>query len=156
MPALALLILWPVAELFVAIQVADAVGVLLTVVLVIIGWPLGLWLTKAEGRVAWRRLSAAVAAGRPPGREAIDGALVLAGGVMLMIPGFITDIVGLCLLLPPARKLAGGAVARNFQSRLVVNATRFARSPRSAYDVDGTASDVDARPSDIDQPQLHR
>ncbi len=148
MVALLLLILWPIAELFVAIKVAEAIGVLLTVVLLLIGWPIGLWLTKAQGRVAWRRLSTAVAEGRPPGREAIDGALVLVGGVMLMIPGFITDAVGLCLLLAPTRALARGAVARNFSSRLVVTATRFSRPPGSAYDVDSTATD-------IDRPQLH-
>ncbi|HEY5431749.1 MAG TPA: FxsA family protein [Solirubrobacteraceae bacterium] len=141
--ALLLLILWPIAELFVAIQVANAIGVLLTVVLLIIGWPLGLWLAKAEGRTAWRRLSAAVTAGRPPGREAIDGALILVGGVALMIPGFITDVIGLCLLLSPTRKLAGRTIARNFRSRVVVAATRFSRTPRAAYDVDSTATDVD-------------
>jgi UPF0716 protein FxsA len=148
MLALLLLILWPVAELFVAIKVAEAIGVLLTVLLLIAGWPVGMWLTKAQGRAAWRRLSAAVAEGRPPGREAIDGALILIGGLMLIIPGFITDAVGL-LLLAPTRKLARAAIARNFQSRLVVAATRFSRSPRSGYDVDSTASD-------IDQPHLHR
>ena len=148
MLALLLLLLWPIAELFVAIKIAEAIGVLLTVVLLIIGWPLGLWLAKTEGRAAWRRLSSAVAAGRPPGREAIDGALILVGGVALMIPGFITDAIGLCLLLSPTRKLAGLAIARNFRSRLVVAATRFSRTPTSAYDVDSTATDVD-------QPQLH-
>jgi UPF0716 protein FxsA len=148
MLALLLLILWPIAELFVAIKVADAIGVLLTVVLLIIGWPLGMWLTRAQGRAAWRRLSAAVAEGRPPGREAIDGALILVGGVMLIIPGFITDVFGLCLLLAPTRRLARTLIARNLQSRLIVTATRFTRGPRSAYDVDSTASD-------IDQPRLH-
>lgn len=147
MLALLLLILWPLAELFVAIKVAEAIGVLLTVVLLIAGWPVGLWLTKAEGRAAWRRLSAAVAAGRPPGHEVVDGALVLAGGVLLMIPGFITDIVGLALLAP-TRALARAAVLRNFQSRLVRVATRVARSPRSPYDVDSTATDPE-------RPQLH-
>jgi len=145
--ALLLLILWPIAELFVAIKVAEAIGVLLTVVLLIIGWPVGLWLTKAEGRAAWRRLSAATAAGRPPGREVVDGALVLAGGVLLIIPGFITDAVGLILLVPPTRALARGTIVRNFRSRVVVAATGF-RRPGSAYDVDSTATD-------IDQPQLH-
>jgi UPF0716 protein FxsA len=147
MLALLLLILWPIAELFVAIKVAEAIGVLLTVILLLIGWPLGMWLTKAEGRAAWRRLSAAVAADRPPGREVIDGALVLAGGILLIIPGFITDVVGL-LLLAPTRKLARGAIMRNLQSRLVVAATRFSGAPRADYDVDSTATD-------LDRPQLH-
>jgi UPF0716 protein FxsA len=146
--ALLLLILWPIAELFVAIKVAEAIGVLLTVILLLVGWPLGMWLAKTQGRAAWRRLSAAAAAGRPPGREVIDGALVLAGGMLLIVPGFITDIFGLLLLLAPTRSVAGAAIRRNFQSRVVVAATRFSRAPRSAYDVDSTATDLDS-------PQLH-
>jgi len=148
MVALLLLILWPIAELFVAIKVAEAIGVLLTVVLLLVGWPIGMWLARTQGRAAWRRLSAAVADGRPPGREVIDGALVLAGAILLIIPGFITDGVGLLLLLAPTRAVAREALTRNFQSRLVVAATRFSRTPRSAYDVDSTATDLDS-------PQLH-
>jgi UPF0716 protein FxsA len=147
MLALLLLILWPVAELFVAIKVAEAIGVLVTVVLLIAGVPLGVWLARTEGRAAWRRLSVAIAAGRPPGREVIDGALVLVGGVLFIVPGFISDVIGLLLLLAPSRSVAGAAIARNFQSRLVVAATRFSGAPRSSYDVDSTASD-------IDRPQL--
>lgn len=149
MVALLFLILWPIAELFVAIKVAEAIGVLLTVLLVLAGWPLGMWLAKTQGRAAWRRLSAAVAGGRPPGREVIDGALVLAGAILLIIPGFITDGVGLLLLLAPSRAVARQVITRNFQSRVVVAATRFSRAPRSAYDVDSTATDLDG-------PQLQR
>ena len=151
MLALLLLILWPIAELFVAIKVAEAIGVLLTVILLLVGWPVGMWLTKAEGRAAWRRLTAAVAQphpSRPPGREVIDGALGLLGGILLIVPGFISDGVGLLLLLAPTRSVARGAVTRNFQSRLVGAATRFSRAPRFDYDVDSTATD-------LDRPQLH-
>ncbi|MGI8507455.1 MAG: FxsA family protein [Solirubrobacteraceae bacterium] len=140
---LLLLILWPIAELFVAIEIANAIGVLLTVLLLIAGWPLGVWLVRAEGRAAWRRLRAAVAADRPPAREVLDGALVMAGGALLIVPGFITDAIGLVLLLPPSRSLARLGIVRNFRSRLVVRATRFGGPPRP-YDVDSTASDVDS------------
>ena len=142
MLALLLIILWPVAELVVAIKVAQAIGVLLTVVALIAGWPLGIWLLRAEGRGAMRRLSAAVTAGRPPGREVLDGALVLAGGFLLIVPGFITDALGLALLLPPGRAAARLAVVRNFRSRVIVRATRFADRGRPG-DVDSTATDVD-------------
>jgi UPF0716 protein FxsA len=151
MGALLLLILWPIAELFVAIKVAQAIGVLLTVILLLAGWPLGMWLAKTEGRAAWRRLSAAATEShpsRPPGREVLDGALVLVGGTLLIVPGFITDVLGLLMLLPPTRSLARKAITRNLQRRLVVAATRFSRAPRSAYDVDSTATDLDS-------PQLH-
>lgn len=142
-----LLILWPIAELLVVIKVAGAIGVLLTMVLLIAAWPLGGWLVRAEGRTALRRLNAAVSTGRRPGREVLDGALVLAGGALLIVPGFITDVLGLALLLPPVRALARLGIVRNLRSRFVVRATRFA--DRRAYDVDSTATDVDAA-------QLHR
>lgn len=145
---LLLFIAWPVAELFVAIEVANAIGVLLTVVLLIAGWPVGVWLLRAEGRGAWRRLSAATAAGRPPAREVLDGALIVLGGALLIVPGFITDAFGLLLLLPGTRSLARVGIVRNFRSRLVVRATRFGGSP-APRDVDSTATDIDAA-------QLHR
>lgn len=138
--ALLLMILWPVAELFVVIKVGEAIGVLLTIALLIATWPIGTWALRSQGRVAWRRLAAAVADGRPPAREVLNGALVLAGGVLLMIPGFITDVIGVCLLAPPTRALMRAVLARNLQSRVVVQATRFGRQP---YDVDSTARDVD-------------
>lgn len=143
---LLLLILWPAAEIFVAIEIAGAIGVLPMLLLLIAGWPVGLWALHSQGRVAWRRLSEAVAAKRNPGREVLNGALVVLGGLLMLIPGFITDAFGVFLLLPPTRALARGLLVRNLQSRVVVGATRA--GGRYAYDVDSTATDVD-------QPQLH-
>lgn len=142
MAVLVLLILWPVAEIYAAIRVAEAIGVPWTLLLLIVSWPVGLWAMRTEGRAAWRRLGDAVAAGRPPGREVLNGALVLAGGVLLLIPGFISDIVGVVLLLPPSRALLRGVLGRNLDRRIVVRATGATR-PRSGYDVDSTATDVD-------------
>ncbi|MGA9860090.1 MAG: FxsA family protein [Solirubrobacteraceae bacterium] len=141
--ALLLLILWPIAELFVAIKVAEAIGVGLTVLALVVSCPLGIWLARAEGRSAWRRLSLAVSVGRPPGRQVVDGALIMLGGVLLVIPGFITDVLGAALLVGPLRSLGSTVLVRNFQSRAVRAATRFSRAPRSAYDVDATATDID-------------
>ncbi|MDQ6836539.1 MAG: FxsA family protein, partial [Actinomycetota bacterium] len=139
---LLLLILWPIAELLVAIKVAGAIGVLLTLILLAAGWPAGLWLMRTQGRSAWRRLQLATASGRPPGREVLDGALILAGGALLIVPGFITDVLGLALLASPTRGLARRSMVRNFQSRFVRHAARFGGRPRG-HDVDSTAIDVD-------------
>jgi UPF0716 protein FxsA len=144
--ALLLLILWPVAEIYVAVKVAEAIGVLPTLLLLIAGWPLGLWALRSQGRVAWRRLSEAVATGSSPGSEVLNGALVLLGGLLMLVPGFITDVLGALLLLPPTRAAARAALRRNLHSRVVVRATRV--GGRYAYDVDSTATDMDP-------PQLH-
>jgi UPF0716 protein FxsA len=138
---LILLIAWPVAEIYVIVQVADAIGVLATILLLFAGWPLGSWALRSQGRAAWRRLAAAVAEGRPPGREVVDGALIVFGGLLLMIPGFITDALGIVLLLP-TRFIVRRALIRNFQSRLVVRAVGFTR-PARPHDVDSTATDVE-------------
>ena len=138
---LILLIVWPVAEIYVIVQVAEAIGVLATIVLLLAGWPIGTWALRSQGRAAWRRLAAAISEGRPPGREVADGALILLGGMLLMIPGFITDVLGLVLLLP-TRFVVRRALIRNFQSRLVVRAAGF-RGPPRPPDVDSTARDVD-------------
>jgi UPF0716 protein FxsA len=136
-----LLILWPIAELLVAIEVARAIGVLLMLLLVILGWPLGLWAIRSEGRAVWRRLAVAVNEQRAPGREVLDGALVLIGGTLIMIPGFITDVLGLLCLLPPTRALIRGGFVRNLQGRMMSNAFRV--TGQRVYDADGTAHDVD-------------
>ena len=147
MVALILFLFWFVAEIYVAIKIAEAIGVLAMLLLLIAGWPIGLWALRSQGRAAWRRLGDAIAERRPPGREVLNGALVLLGGMLLMVPGFITDALGAIMLLPPTRAIARMALARNFRSRLVVRAARFG-GRRYGYDVDSTATD-------IDQPQLH-
>jgi UPF0716 protein FxsA len=135
-------IVWLLAELFVAIRVADAIGVPYTILLLILSLPVGALALRSQGGAAWRRLSDAVAAGRSPGREVIDGVLILIGGLLLIVPGFISDILGICALLPPTRALLRGGLTRHLQSRFVVRATHFAGGSR-AYDVDSTATDVD-------------
>ena len=88
-----LLIVWPVAEVYVAIEVAGAIGGLLTVLLLVASWPAGSWALRSQGSAAWTRFRAETAAGRPPGRSVLDGAMILIGGVLLIIPGFVLLIL---------------------------------------------------------------
>lgn len=142
--ALILLVGWLLAELYVAIRVADAIGVLAMIVLLIASWPLGMWALRSQGAAAWRRLGAAIANGRAPGREVLDGALVLVGGVLLIVPGFISDLVGACALFAPTRALMRGLLARSIASRLVVRTVTPSARP----------DDVDSTAHDLDQPRL--
>lgn len=134
-------ILWPLAELLVVIEVARAIGILATLVLLILSWPLGTWAIRTQGAAAWRRLTVTVAEGRAPGRELLDGVLILLGGLLLLVPGFITDALGIALLLPPTRAAMRPLMARNLDHRLFVRAARATGQP---YDVDSTAHDVDS------------
>jgi UPF0716 protein FxsA len=141
--AFTLLIVWAIAELFVAIKIAETIGVPLTILALIASWPIGTWALRSQGRAAWRRLTDAIATGRQPAREVLDGGLVLAGGVLLIVPGFISDLLGAWLLAPPSRAVVRRLLVRNFQTRVVSQMARFTRRPPQAYDVDATASDVE-------------
>jgi UPF0716 protein FxsA len=106
------LLVVPIAELWVILQVSDRVGVLNTIVLLIFVSVLGGLLLKQQGAATWRRLQTTLQRGEMPTIEAIDGALILLGGALLLTPGFLTDIVGLLLILPPTRASLRGVFRR--------------------------------------------
>ena len=132
MPLLALVALFialPLAELYVILKVGDAIGVVPTIALLALDSVLGSMLLRAQGRAVWRRFNETLAAGRMPHREVMDGVLVIFGGAFLITPGFLTDIVGLVLLLPPTRSLVRRWLVRRLGRRVSVGV------------VDGTATE---------------
>jgi UPF0716 protein FxsA len=141
----------PILEIFVIIQVGQAIGAWPTVLLLLFESALGAWIIRHEGRRAWRSLRGAFETGRLPSRELADAGLVLVGGTLLLTPGFITDIVGFCLLIPPTRALLRGLVARlarrrvAFSWRVATPPPRAGRGPYRTsprYDYEGTAEEV--------------
>ena len=144
LPLVLLFIVVPIAELAVIIQVGQAIGVWWTIALLIADSILGSALMRSQGRAAWRRFGEATQAGRVPAREVLDGALVIFGGALLLTPGFITDILGLILLIPPTRAIVRGILARRLAHRMVVSVSGPYVRQRRDDDVEGTAVDVDA------------
>jgi UPF0716 protein FxsA len=145
MPLLALLVVFivlPLAELYLILKVGDLIGVPLTIVLLAADSVVGSLLLRSQGRAAWRRLNEALAAGRMPHREVQDGVLVVFGGAFLITPGFITDVIGLLMLLPPTRPLVRRLVMRALTRR----AERRMARPQSDFDVEGTATEPEAPP----------
>ncbi|HYG96569.1 MAG TPA: FxsA family protein [Solirubrobacterales bacterium] len=161
-----LFIVVPIAELYVIIQVGQLIGIVPTLILLLADAVLGSMLLKHEGRSAWRRFNEALAARRFPGKEVADGVLIVIGGTLLLTPGFLTDVFGLLLLLPPTR-----AIARRVLKRLTIG--RFTvvgmggggpgpfRPPSGAgprpsrdYDIDATAEEVP--PQGDQEPRLPR
>jgi len=96
----------PIAELAIIIQVGQWIGVWPTIALLAADAVLGSVLLRSQGRLAWQRFNLALAEGRVPAREVFDGVAVIFGGALLLTPGFITDVFGLILLIPPTRALA--------------------------------------------------
>ena len=108
---LVLVVAVPIFEVWLLIQVGARIGVWPTVAILVVEAILGGWLMRREGERAWRALTTAFGTGKVPTGELADAALVLVGGLLLMLPGFATDIVGFLFLLPLTRPLARKLVA---------------------------------------------
>ena len=151
---LLLLIAWPAVEILAFIEIGLAIGWLLTVVVLIGTSVLGAQLLRIQGRAAIGRVSLAVSEGRAPAGAAIDGVLGFLGGVLLVIPGFVTDALGALLLLPPTRALTRRWLSRHYAGRamrFVASTGRFASRDRGRR-----PGDVDSTAADDDQPRLDR
>src|SRR4051812_17402942 len=151
---IALFIVVPIAELYVIFKIGDSIGWLPTLALLVIDSIAGWWLLKSQGRTVWQRFQATMQAGRIPHREVFDGVLVIFGGAFLITPGFLTDIVGVVLLLPPTRALFRRWLIRRGGRFLGFSIATGRRDTPAAgngrdFDVDGTAYETD-------QPRLER
>lgn len=149
LPLLVLLfVLVPIAELAIIIQVGQAIGVWWTIGLLVADSVLGSLLMRSQGRATWRRFNEALQSGRVPATEVLDGGLVIFGGACLLTPGFITDLFGGLLLLPPTRAVLRRLLVKRFALRMVSGMTRgaFRTAPDGRDDVvDSTAHDVPGR-----------
>jgi UPF0716 protein FxsA len=156
MPLLVLLfVVVPFVELYLIIQVGQAIGAVPTIALLLADSLLGSWLLRSQGRAVWQRFRTALASGRPPARETIDGALVIFGGALMLAPGFVTDAFGALLLLPPSRAAVRRAILRHARSRLFLGfggvGGRGAPRGRTRED-----EPVDAIAREIDPPTTPR
>jgi UPF0716 protein FxsA len=161
MPLLVLLVIFivvPLAELYVILAVADAIGAPLTILILAVDSIVGSLLLKSQGRAVWRRFNDTMAAGRMPHREVLDGVMVIFGGAFLITPGFITDVVGILLLLPPTRSLLRRLLVRALGGRVAIGVAGAATRRRSSpgFDVEGTATDVDEDRLEPRTPRLPR
>jgi len=111
---LAAFVLVPLVEIYVIIQIGQVIGAWWTILLLIADSIFGSWLVKREGGRAWEALRVALQEGRMPHRELADGILILVGGLLMLPPGFVLDIVGAICILPFTRP-----VGRRFLSRVI-------------------------------------
>lgn len=115
----------PFAEIFVLIQVGQVLGAVPTVALLLVVSVVGARLVKREGLGVWRRLNERLHNGQVPGKELVDGVLILFAGALLLTPGFLTDAVGLLLLLPPVRAAVRTGSAGFLAKRASMGTVRF-------------------------------
>jgi UPF0716 protein FxsA len=107
-----LFIILPLAELYVIVQVGQSIGIWWTLGLLLADSFIGAYLARTQGRAVWDRFNMQMSAGKVPAREIVDGAMIILGGALLLTPGFITDIFGILLLLPPTRAIWRGVLKK--------------------------------------------
>lgn len=154
------LVVVPIVELVVFVQIGQWIGYLPAIVLLIVFSIGGAYLVKREGLSAWRRAQAQLRAGEIPAAELVDGALILFAGALLLTPGFVTDLIGLVLLVPAMRFFprrwarnhrvtrTGGAVYGR-----VVDARSTSRRSQP-IDVRNTAGPASSPRSDVPPPAI--
>ena len=108
-------------ELFTFLYLGSAIGLLPTLVIIIGTGMLGAYLAKKEGLKSWSRIKAALARGQNPSSEMINGLCILLAGIALCIPGFISDICGIILLIPFVRKHLVPAIARHWSPLSIIS-----------------------------------
>lgn len=167
MPALLVLafLVVPILEIYLIIQVGQAIGGWQTLALLIVESMIGAWLVKREGRRSWRALQQSLSAGRMPDRELLDGALVLVGATLLLTPGFATDVAGFALVLPftrpVIRRTLTRILTRRLRRRVVAMTNGPGRPPGRAWEEPGGAGEKVIRgevivPDSVDQDDIGR
>jgi UPF0716 protein FxsA len=155
---LLVLLVLPFVELVVFLEAIDLAGFLPTLGLIVLLAALGIWLVRQQGLGVWRKAQARLRSGEVPSAEVVNGLLVLFAGFALALPGFVSDLVGLALLLPPVRAAVRSLLLKRFEQR-VENAlsgpvgTIFGGRPLR---VDTGRATYDVREVDDPRPPLDR
>ncbi len=118
----------PFAEIYLLLQVGSILGAFPTIFLVVFTAVLGSWLLKQQGFATFRRFQENLAQGQIPAYEIIEGPIILLGGVLLLTPGFLTDILGLACLITPLRKRIAQYIIEN---RIIQDSGAFQQTKKA-------------------------
>lgn len=119
----------PLVEIWTIIQVGQVVGPWWTILLLLASGVVGSWLVRREGGRAWGALQQALREGRMPHREIADGVLILIGGTLMITPGFLSDVLGVLMILPVTRPVGRALLAGFISRRLTAAYTTAPRRP---------------------------
>jgi UPF0716 protein FxsA len=143
---LLLLIAVPIIEIAVAIWVASEIGWLNTIGLLILLSIIGLWVVKRQGMGILTTLQETAQRRETPGKALMDRFLILIGGVLLVIPGFVTAVFGCLLFLPPVRGALRGMAAARVEKNVSMGKWAFGTVTGFVRDVDSTEVRGDRQP----------
>jgi UPF0716 protein FxsA len=110
----------PIIEIALFYSIGTSIGIGPTIAIVLVTAFVGSWLVSLQGRQTWVRIQSEIVAGNPPTVQLVHGAMILVAGALLLTPGFLTDVVGLALLIPSVREALRGWFVARLASRWVV------------------------------------
>lgn len=140
----------PLVELYLLIAIGRILGPVPTIGLVLITGALGAWFARLEGARVIQRWQEAIARHEMPKEGVIDGFLIFVGGLLLITPGILTDIAGLCMVVPPTRRIIARYVRAWFERQIAEGRVQVytsgynggARGPGGVIDVEGEEIEV--------------
>ena len=142
----------PLLELALLLWIGARIGVVPTVALILFTGVLGAGLARFQGLATWARFQRALAAGRLPTQEILEGLLILVAGAVLLTPGVLTDAAGFSLLVPPTRRWVVQRIEGHLRRRIEVHGVSTTRredaeeSEPGVVDVDFQVVDDDGEP----------
>lgn len=125
---LILIMIVPIAEIATFVWVGSRIGIGLTLLLVVLGVVVGLWLVRRQGFATAGQVQAMIARGESPAQGMLEGMALLVAGLLFVLPGFVTDIAAVLLLIPPLRRW----LIRLYLKRAGVDTTVTRQSPGAA------------------------
>ncbi len=128
---LALFVIVPAMELYLLIQIGQLIGGLETFGIIVITGLIGSYLAKSQGLSVWMKLQTKLSSGQIPGRELIDGVIILVSGALLLTPGVLTDVIGLFGLFPLSRACLRKYLTAKFSVGLSSGNIKFSAFTRS-------------------------
>jgi UPF0716 protein FxsA len=144
----------PIVELYIIVQIASSVGIFETIGLLILVSVVGAWLVRSQGLTVLGRVQGQLAMGNVPGKEMVDGLLILFAGALMLTPGFMTDAFGMLLLIPPTRAVVRTILVRRYRNSVVLGGSSAAFGGRHGSGRFGGSyfTDVDEVDDDGDPP----
>lgn len=151
---ISLIVVAPLVELYVIVQVGENIGLLPTIALLIAVSAVGTTLIKREGIKVYREFVAAIQRGEEPAEQLVHGVCLLAAGVLMLAPGFISDIVAILLLVPPTRMLIAKLVLRKSTAKVtVIRATHTGPIVEVSGQIGGANDIIDVEPHEGESNQ---
>ncbi|RZS32677.1 UPF0716 protein FxsA [Herbihabitans rhizosphaerae] len=160
MPVLLLILLAMVVEITVIVLVGSAIGALATILLLVLASVVGIALLRREGTRALAAFGDAVRSRRAPQREMADGVLIGVAGMLVLVPGFVSDVLALALLLPPTRALIRKRLLRRAEQQqkvaypggMVVDAVVVDTEPQTRSQSSSPSTPQPRRPMIVESP----